>query len=121
MHCYRHDITFPAVGYVTMTRWGVKACGHKLLLHRFRPHRDFEYHDHPWPFVTLVVWGAYVDESPNGRDRLRMGSIRRRSEHHMHRTSCARTTWTLVVTGRWRRAWCRGMDPTAQATWTCED
>lgn len=122
MQAYRHDIVFPSVGRVTLTRWALKVCGHKILLHRFRAHRDLEYHDHPWPFVTFVLWGSYVDEALDTgvRDVLRPGSLRRRSALHAHRTSCTRTTWTIVVTGRHERSWCRsGADPSR--TWTCED
>lgn len=41
-------------------------------------------HDHPWPFVTLVLRGSYVDVSPAGRDRLAAGSIRFRRADHRH-------------------------------------
>jgi hypothetical protein len=45
-------------------------------------------HDHPWPFLTLVLRGSYVDVSEkNGivvRDQLRAGSIRFRPATHRH-------------------------------------
>lgn len=42
------------------------------------------FHDHPWSFITLVLWGGYTDVNETGQDRLRMGSIRYRHATHKH-------------------------------------
>jgi hypothetical protein len=101
-------------GIATLMRIGVKfPSGRKFMLHHFRPHAEQEFHDHPWPFRTWVLWGAYLDESLNWdgnivRDYLRWGSTRRREALHAHRTSCKGHVWTFVVTGPKERTWCRG-------------
>lgn len=76
-----------------------------LRLHHFLRSDDARaHHDHPWWFLTLVLKGSYVDESPEGNDRLTAGSIRFRPALHRHtvRTS---GVWTVVLTGPKRRKW----------------
>jgi hypothetical protein len=108
-------------GISTLMRVGFKFAGRQLLLHHFRPHTELEFHDHPWPFRTVVLWGSYVDESPTAsgeiiRDVLRPFSTRRRPALHAHRTHCKRHVWTFVLTGRKERRWCKG----TPETWVCE-
>lgn len=115
-----------AYGIATLMRIGfVFPSGRKLLLHHFRPHAERDFHDHPWSFRTLVLWGSYVDESLGEevegerlviRDVLRMGSSRRRDALHAHRTSCSGHVWTLVLTSPPSRDWCQG----SPRSWVCE-
>jgi hypothetical protein len=102
--------------------------GGKLMLHHFRPHHEREWHDHPWDFRTIVLWGGYVDESlqDDGTisvDALRAGSYRHRRAEHAHRTYSRRGALTLVLTTRARKPWCHsGEDMTkARADWTCQE
>lgn len=63
-------------------------------------------HDHPWWFLTLVVRGGYTDVSPSGDEHLRAGSIRFRRALHQHTVvPDPGGAWTILVTGRKRRAW----------------
>jgi len=68
-------------------------------------------HDHPSDFVTLVLWGRYVDvlEHPGGNttmDRLRPGSVRYRRAEHRHRVQVdACGCWTLLWFSPPRRDW----------------
>jgi hypothetical protein len=63
------------------------------------------FHDHPWWFITLCLWGSYTDISPSGQDTLTMGSIRFRRANHRHTAKVHRSTWTLLITGRPTRRW----------------
>ena len=104
-----------------------------IYLHRIvdeDPGRDL--HDHPWPFVTLILSGGYTEERADARlaplyaavaeqsDGLAPGvtsargherSWRRWSIHRIrmtdaHRiTSAQPNTWTLVFRGRKSRRW----------------
>lgn len=153
-------------GIATLMRIGFRFRGRGLYLHHFRPHAEDEFHDHPWPFRTLVLWGGYVDDSlvrlPNDeaddlvdewhqrpdipitllheflgvswedyaawvtnpdhplmrvyRDVLRPGSGRSRPALHAHRTSCKSHTWTVVLTGKKERDWCKG----TPGKWICD-
>lgn len=76
-----------------------------VRLHRFlRSDDDRALHDHPWSFVTLVLWGSYRDVSEAGVDRLRMGSVRFRRAEWAHRVESDGAV-TLVVSGPRRRKW----------------
>jgi hypothetical protein len=102
------------------------------LHHFFRSDDGRAHHDHPWWFITLVLKGSYVDESPcencdgkgwllYGRkkrqgkcrecggvgvtlDQLHAGSIRYRPAKHKH-TLITHGVWTIVFTGPWERRW----------------
>lgn len=93
-------------------RWTLVKIGkRKLLLHYFLPNsieRDF--HDHPWPFTTLVLRGWYDDihMTPSGpeRERLHAPTYASRPALHTHRTMTGhRGCWTIVLTGGWERKW----------------
>jgi hypothetical protein len=88
-------------------RWVLDFGPFALRLHRWRSSDDARaFHDHPWWFLTLVLWGGYTDVSPAGRDRLGVGSIRFRRSHHQHTVEIAHDpTWTLLITGRPSRRW----------------
>lgn len=90
-----------------LRRWIVDLGAFSIRLHRWQSSDDERaFHDHPWWFVTLVIWGGYVDESPDGRDRLRAGSVRFRPAIHRHTVRVTRPgTWTVMITGRSIRRW----------------
>lgn len=78
----------------------------------YTPDRDRDPHDHPWPFVSWVLRGGYVE-----RVRTTMGgddSVHVRRRWSVHRTttkvahsvtSVAPDTVTLVLVGRRCRPW----------------
>jgi len=100
---------------------------HKLMLHHFAPHRELSWHDHPWDFRTIVLWGGYTDESiaPNGSiivDRLGWLSVRSRHAEHAHRTASLKGAVTLVLASPKRRQGCHSASTgTSSADWTCQD
>ena len=110
----RMDIKAPD-GTVYLRRWTLlRAFGCKVMLHKMeRPDYARELHDHPWPFVTLVLAGGYIEEyQPRGAGRPRMringvGHVRANRAGHAHRVAILPrgTCWTLVIRGRRRREW----------------
>jgi hypothetical protein len=91
-----------------MFRWTLSSGrAGKLLLHLFPANvEDLHYHDHPRPFVTLVLVGRYTDLTPDGTDELRQGMLRFRRAGHMHKTATGRMgALTLVVMGPQTREW----------------
>jgi hypothetical protein len=83
-----------------------------LRLHLFMPNADDrDVHDHPWPFLTLVVSGWYDDMKNDGegivlRERMSRGKVRYRSATHQHRTRVGPDgCLTVVVTGPVVRGW----------------
>jgi hypothetical protein len=81
----------------------------KVLLHHFQPNADDRAeHDHPRSFVTIVLWGSYVDTSNDGTkvERMHFGKVRFRPATHRHVTKVGpHGCWTLVIMGPIRRRW----------------
>lgn len=127
-HGLWHRLTLRrADGRVYLDRWGL---GHdrvaKVFVHRMRaPDPGVDLHDHPWWFVSLVLWGGYIEERSMCRDApLRAalaeslgqsgrgvvgyrwpGSVKvmRKTECHSIKRLVGRSSWSLVVTGPVRR------------------
>lgn len=85
-----------------------------LYLHRIRQSdADRDRHDHPWPFVSFIVRGGYIESVAPTSDPQR-AAIKARSAWRMHHhplSICHRIeliipgTVTLVLTGRRRDDW----------------
>lgn len=123
----RFDICDPQTGELYLRRWRiVQTPWFAIYLHKIAtPDKDRDLHDHPWPFVSMVLRGGYdevMDTAAHyfpmmnhalGRQELlrtvRRGwlsiAFRRATDAHrivrLHRTP----TWTLVLTGPRRRSW----------------
>jgi hypothetical protein len=89
-----------------------------IYLHKFmRDDEDRALHDHPWWFVSLMIWGGYFEMvTPNeyGIDRLcrTTPSVAYRRATHRHSVVLFRDShgnqrpcWTIVLTGRAKRTW----------------
>lgn len=117
------------------TLWESKRLDCKLLVHHFLPNAaDPDCHDHPRPFITLVLRGRYDDVVPcdlcNGTgddwtspgemlpcgrcggwgkvigETMHAGSLRRRAAGHAHLTRTGdEGAWTVVLMGPKRRKW----------------
>lgn len=117
--CFRTSRDGAPVESGSTARW-------KLMVHRFPPNADDrDAHDHPRPFVTLMLWGGYDDLEPcdgDGstsagcdrcastgwvvKDRLRAGSLRSRDATYVHRTRVLPSgAWTVVLMGPLARPW----------------
>jgi hypothetical protein len=121
--CTRYDIPDRADPTVTyLTRWRiVQTPWFGIYLHRIHlPDSDAHPHDHPWPFVSVVLKGGYDEDLVVGTVPLRdrrypqftrasrgFLSIARRRATDMHRIYrlYRRPTWTLVLVGRRCRTW----------------
>lgn len=63
-------------------------------------------HDHPWWFVSLIIWGGYYEATPDGRVvRRRAGSVLYRPAEFAHNVVTRGVCWSVIVTGRRRRQW----------------
>lgn len=114
----RFDIGRPGAGvYLTRwTLWGERmgpAGSRAVFLHRFRrSDADDALHDHPWPFVSVILAGGYYEHTP-GRDgvvRRRWygpGRVLTRPADYRHRVElpAGRDCWTLIFRGAKVRSW----------------
>ena len=99
--------------WVTLkTRW------FQVYLHHFvGDDWSLDLHDHPKRFISIGLWGWYVEETPyhGGAEWARLGPVRRTYRapwirtfpaHHIHRLSTpSKNCWTLVIVGKAVRPW----------------
>lgn len=88
-----------------------------IYLHKFcRDDDDSALHDHPWWFVSIMLWGAYWETRWIGDDyqtkRRSALSVAFRRSTDRHRVILEKDKngnpipcWTIVITGRKRRVW----------------
>lgn len=86
-----------------------------VYLHKIHQHDvDPDLHDHPWSFISIVLWGGYIEMRPDPLYITRAVSSKRgflsvgyRRAEDLHRIiELSRyPTWTLVFTGPRRRKW----------------
>lgn len=89
----------------------------KLYLHHFiGDDWSTDFHDHPKRFVSIGLWGSYIEETPyfcrdvkgeiTHRQRFRAPWIRTFPAHYIHRLIVPKkNTWTLVIVFTWQREW----------------
>lgn len=119
----RFDILDERTGELYLRRWRiVQTPWFGIYLHKIAtPDKDRDLHDHPWPFLSIVLRGGYderigvdtteaaIAERPPHtvmvRRRWLSAAFRRSTDAHritrLHRTP----TWTLVLVGPRRRSW----------------
>lgn len=79
--------------------------------HLLRSDNDRALHDHPWPFVSIVLRGGYCeihDQTIDGEPFVYWhspGSVLVRPAEWRHRFCLTKPAWTLVIVGRRCRKW----------------
>jgi hypothetical protein len=82
--------------------------GPKLFLHLFhRGDAEDYFHDHPWPFWSLILTGGYFEITPAGIEWCGPLRLLRRPAEWQHRVTLRpeRRCWTLIWTGAKARTW----------------
>jgi hypothetical protein len=92
---------------VYVRRWYLQTPWFSVRVHHWIHSDDKRFfHDHAWWFLTLVLRGGYTDITPNGRERMRVGSVRFRPANHQHWVEVDRGgCWTVLLTGPKARRW----------------
>lgn len=62
-------------------------------------------HDHPWWFISVILKGGYLEETPGGSRVFGRGAVIFHHATDLHKLTVPRHTWTLVITGRRTRTW----------------
>ena len=78
-----------------------------IYLHRFgRSDTERALHDHPWPWTTILLEGAYREHTPEGTFLRERGAVVSRAATDLHRVELVtETVWTLFITGKAERDW----------------
>jgi hypothetical protein len=98
-----------------MTRYILFRCAaFGVYLHHFtRSDHDRALHDHPWPFVAIVLKGGYLEihnQHEAGHEVIethKPGAVLIRPAEWRHRVvlPAGRTSWSLTIVGRRKRRW----------------
>lgn len=101
-------------GEAYLTRWRLIATPYfNIFLHKIDgPDPDRHPHDHPWNFLSMVLWGGY-HESVHQPHHVRVGKHHRlfschtmqRGQYHRIMKLDRKPTWTLVLTGPRKGDW----------------
>lgn len=117
-----------ADGRTYLARRRISTPWFRIFLHKMEaPDPGFHLHDHPWNFVSLILWGGYTEEREFTSvaseraghveagyrswygDRVRYGflNVNRMPLYLAHRIVelNKKTCWTLVIGGRRQREW----------------
>jgi len=87
-----------------------------IYIHEIKRSDDSpDYHDHPWPFVHVILEGEYIEEAPWEAVKSRIvkrvrrrtpGYIAFRKANYAHRLELDKgDAWTLVMSGPRSRKW----------------
>jgi len=95
---------------IYLTRWYLlRTKPLAVFLHWFRrSDEDRALHDHPWPFITLILWRGYFEHCQDGTIRRRWPlTVHYRPAEWRHRVELigGRKAVTIVIRFRERRLW----------------
>lgn len=91
---------------VYLKRWYLETPFFSLRLHHWLSSDDSRnLHDHPWNFITIVLWNSYLDVVENGSEEVKLLRPKYRNASHKHRVVVSPSgCWSLLLTsGRYRR------------------
>lgn len=108
-----------------LTRWTLAGArkdsrflgGRAVFLHRFHRSDPDEMHDHPWPFVSVILSGGYWERTPGPGWANGSGPVRRRwygagrvlvrpaNWIHSVEIPAGREAYTLILRGKKVKSW----------------
>lgn len=79
----------------------------QVAVHVFHRSDADDLHDHPWNFVSIILWRGYNEQTRDGKKRVYPGMILFRPATWTHRVELVdhQKAVTLVFMGRRRREW----------------
>jgi hypothetical protein len=92
---------------VYVRRWYIETRWGSIRLHHWLHSDDNRaFHDHPFNFITFVLWGGYTDKGPDKDEIMNAPKISYRPANHMHTVQVnPGGCWTLLLTGPQIRKW----------------
>lgn len=97
-----------------LTRWSLlNSKKFAVYLHKFHRSDADEHHDHPWGFVSIILWRGYFEETPCLTCKG-TGKIQACNSHNITCPDCAK--WKIGGGVKVKRVW-PGMILVRPATW----
>ena len=91
-----------------LTRYSLPRMGPlRVNLHVFHRSDFDEHHDHPWPFISVILWRGYIEHTDVGSKRKYPGMVLFRGAKHKHRVELIdnKKAATLMLMGKRVRDW----------------
>jgi len=89
-----------------LVRWVFDFGWFSIRLHHWLKSDDTRnFHDHPWDFVSIVLWGTIIDRTEKGDITRLWLSISKFPAEHQHCAVINKPCWTLLFCGPERRIW----------------
>ena len=67
---------------------------------------SLDFHDHPKRFISIGLWGSYVEHTPQSSRVYRAPWVRSFPAEYQHRIDCpSRNCWTITIVLKPVRAW----------------
>jgi len=79
-----------------------------IFLHKFLKSDPDDLHDHPWSFISIVLYPGYWEHTEEGKSWIKPLSIRRAPPNTFHRIELDKNIpycWTLFIPGTKVRDW----------------
>lgn len=79
----------------------------KICLHIFVRSDHDDLHDHPWPFLSVILWRGYIEQTLSNKSRKWPLMVLYRPALHLHRVQLVddKKAVTLVFMGKRTRNW----------------
>jgi len=89
--------------WIVLKTWWFKAYIHHFVGEDW----TLDLHDHPKRFISVGLWGSYVEQTPNDLKVYRAPWMRMFPASHIHRIGAkpGRSCWTAVIVFRASREW----------------
>jgi hypothetical protein len=99
------------LGVLHFRRWRViETPLFNIYLHAFyKPDSDSDMHDHPWDFMSIIIWNGYYELVAGQRlicrDMFYVAFNKAEKKHTVVYLHDNKRTYTFVITGPRRREW----------------
>jgi hypothetical protein len=93
------DVYLDRFEIITTPWFGIKL--HKI----YRPDNQRDLHSHPWKFLSIILFGSYVEDTNDGPRVCRWFNWKNLTDFHSIRAVSRSPVWTLVFTGPKRQVW----------------
>ena len=96
-------------GKLHFCRWEIlKTRWFSIYIHGiYASDKDKHLHNHPWDYKSIVLKGSYVEETTNGLNILKFGTITSKdgNDYHKIKQLLTKSVYTLFIVSPVKRVW----------------
>ena len=96
-------------GKLHFRRWEIlKTRWFSIYIHGiYAADQDKHLHNHPWDYKSIVLKGSYIEETNNGVNILKFGTVTSRigKDYHKIKSLLTKSVYTLFIVSPIKRIW----------------